>query len=219
MSHLLAAPLALTLLLAPAEDPVLAAAVDASGPALPVAPPYSLGALAESPAAKLGETVTVKAQFQGELEDWEPYLSRYCPEDHRAFVLWGDEQWLWIEEEYEAPMAVLFVRRGTLAEATLGAARPHDRFELDVTVAELHAGRAWIEATRAVLTPEQTPEGTVLHTIRALDMIEREGWRLALSELDRALAPNLPGHVRRELETIRARCQDAWDALERRRGR
>lgn len=219
MSHLVAVPLALTLLLAPAEDPLASAAVHAAGPTLPVAPAYALGALVEAPAAKLGETVTVKVQLRSELEDWEPYLSRYSPEDHRAFVVWGDEQWLWIEEEYEAPMAVVHVRRGTLAEATLGAARPHDRFELDVSVTELQAGRAWIEATRAVLTPEQTPEGTVLHTIRALDMIEREGWRLALSELDRALAPNLPGHVRRELETLRDRCQETWDALERRRDR
>ena len=82
-------------------------------------------------------------------------------------------------------------------------------------VRELHAGAAWIEVTDASWTPEQTPEGTVLHAIRGLELIEREGWALAVSELDRAMAPNLPGHVRRELVILRDQAQAALDSKKR----
>ena len=212
MSILVAAPLGLSLLLGPSSGPEMGP-VEVAGPTLPVAPRCSLGALMDVPEQRLGETVTVVAQFRQEIEDWNPFLSRFTPADHRCVEVWGDEQWLWIAEEYDAPMARLHVRRGTAAEAVLSSSRPHDRIELELVVRELLAGSPWIEVTYAARTEQQTPEGTVLHAIRALEMIEREGWRIAISELDRALAPDLPGHVRRELESIRADCQETWDAL------
>lgn len=215
MCLLVAAPLGLSLLLGPVSGPE-ADIVEAAGPALPVAPRYSLGALMDVPERRLGETLTVVVQFREEVEDWNPFLSRFTPEDHRCVEVWGDEQWLWIAEEYGAPMARLHVRRGTMAEAVLSTAKPHDRLELDVVVRELLAGSPWIEVTHAVRTDEQTPEGTVLHAIRALDLIDREAWRLAISELDRALGPELPGHVHRELQAIRTTCQETWDTLQAR---
>lgn len=216
MALLLAAPLGLTLLLAPAELPPEVGLVEAAGPALPVAPEGTLTALMDAPARRLGESVAVVAQFREEIADWNPYLTRFAPATHRCVEVWGDEQHLWIKDEYEAPLARLFVRRGTLAEAALDAARAHDRFELDLVVRELQAGSAWTEITHATLARQQTPEGTVLHAIRALDLIEREGWRLALSELDRALAPDLPEHARAALTAIRDEAQATWDALQAR---
>ncbi|MEE2940116.1 MAG: hypothetical protein VX460_07020 [Planctomycetota bacterium] len=212
MSLLVAAPLGLSLLLGPTSGPEIGL-VEAAGPTLPVAPRSSLGALMGAPEQRLGEAVTVVAQLHQEIEDWDPFLSRFTPVDHRCVEVWSDEQRLWIAEEYDAPMARLHVRRGTAAEAVLASSRPHDRLELEVVVRELLAGSSWIEVTHAARTEQQTPEGTVLHAIRALEMIEREGWRIAISELDRALAPDLPGHVRRELESIREDCQETWDAL------
>ena len=212
MSILVAAPLGLSLLLGPSTGPETGP-VEAAGPTFPVAPRCSLGALMDVPEQRLGETVTVVAQFRREIEEWNPFLSRFTPADHRCVEVWGDEQWLWIAEEYDAPMARLHVRRGTAAEAVLASSRPHDRIELELVVRELLAGSPWIEVTYAARTEQQTPEGTVLHAIRAHEMIEREGWRIAISELDRALAPDLPGQVRRELESIRADCQETWDAL------
>ena len=212
MSLLVAAPLGLSLLLGPASGAEIGV-VEAAGPTLPVAPRSTLSALMDVPEQRLGEAVTVVAQFRREIEDWNPFLSRFTPADHRCVEVWGDEQRLWIAEEYDAPMARLHVRRGTAAEAVIASSRPHDRLELELVVRELIAGSPWIEVTHAARTEEQTPEGTVLHAIRALEMIDREGWRIAISELDRALAPDLPGHVRRELESIRADCQETWDAL------
>lgn len=205
MHDLICLPLAATMLLGGSPEARIGIA-EASAPLAPIAPRHALSALMEAPELQLGERVSVLVQFEGEVEDWNPFLTRFVPDDYRCLRFWGDEQWLWIEEEYESPLAEVFVRKDTIPSALLAPARPHDRFELDLIVKEFHAGRPWIEIVEVHRTPEQTPEGTVLHAIRAIDLVEREAWTLAVNELDRALAPDLPGHVRRELEEIRKRC-------------
>ena len=205
MLDILCVPLALSMLVGGSPDAHIRVA-EAAAPRMPVAPLYSLTALMDRPELKLGDRLSVMVQFQGERDTWNPFMTRFTADEYRCIRVWADEQWLWIKEEYESPSAELFVRRDTLADAVLTPARTHDRLKLDLVVREFHAGRAWIEVVDAAWTAEQTPEGTVLHAIRALDMIEREGWTLAVSELDRALRPNLPGHVRRELEELRERC-------------
>ncbi|MEO0660514.1 MAG: hypothetical protein AAFZ87_03150 [Planctomycetota bacterium] len=198
---LFALPLALTLL-APSTPAEHIAAAEACARVAPRTEWYALGALMDAPELSLGDPVRVRVQFRSEAEAWDPLLTRFDPAQYRAFEVWADEQWLWIEEEYTAPAARLFVRRGSSAEAVLWNARPHDRFALRLVVREFQGGSPWIEVTEAAWTAEQTPEGTVLHAIRALDLIERGAWALAVSELERALEPRLPGHVRRELEQI-----------------
>lgn len=192
-------------------------ALEASAPRRPVAPAYAVTALMRAPEKKLGETLSMAVQFHGQVENWDPFLSRFDPVEFRCVTVWADEQWLWIKEEYESPSARFFVRRGTIAEAMLSGAKAHDRFKVDAVVREMHAGQAWIEVTEVVRTEEQIPEGTILHAISAMNLIEREGWALAVSELNRALRPTLPGHVRRELEEIRNRCQMTLDELKSRR--
>ena len=216
MHHLAALPLAAALAFPGTPDAQIQIA-EASARIAGAVPGYaSVAVLADSPARWLGEPTHVIVQVEGEPEGtWNPFLGRFHPADYRRIRVWGDEQWLWQKDEFEAPAADLFVRRGTVLEGLLSRARRHDRLALEVVVRELHAGAAWIEIIDAAYTPEQTPEGTVLHAIRGLDLIEREGWSLAVSELERALAPNLPGHVRRELETLRDQAQSVLDAMKR----
>jgi len=221
MPHLLGLPLAAAFLVPSTSDAHIRVA-EASArveAAAPVAPMNSVATLMDGPERWLGEPVHLVAQFASEVEAWDPLLTRFHPSAFRCVRVWGDEQWLWIEDEYEAPAAQFFVRRGSQIEAKLTAARRHDRLALEVVVREVMGGHAWIEITDATWTAQQTPEGTVLHAIRALDMIEREGWALAISELDRALEPNLPSHVRRELETLRETAAAAKEAAEARRRR
>ena len=218
MPHLLGLPLAAALLVPSTSDAHIRVA-EASAHVAPARTMNSVSTLMDGPERWLGEPVHVVAQFEAEVETWDPLLTRFHPNAFRCVRVWGDEQWLWIEDEYEAPAAQFFLRRGSLVDAALTAARPHDRLQLEVVVREVMGGHAWIEIVDAAWTAQQTPEGTVLHAIRALDMIEREGWALAISELDRALEPNLPGHVRRELETLRATASAAKEAAETRRRR
>lgn len=209
MLHFLSAPLIATLLVAEPANPADGSGLAAGSPveasatlAVPLLPTVAIDALLQKPELELGITHRAYAQFHGQRDDWEPFLTRFHADDYRCVTLWSDEQWLWIEEEYESPAIELFVRRGTDVDRALRDAKPHDRFRMAITVREMHAGRAWIEVTEAVPTRVQVPEGTVLHAIRAMEMIEREGWPLAVSELERALRPELPGPVRRELETL-----------------
>ncbi|QDV09440.1 hypothetical protein Poly30_49980 [Planctomycetes bacterium Poly30] len=210
MLHLFGAPLIASLLFAgPAVPAANVQVVEAAAPVPPVIPTYSISALLYQPERKLGEEHRVFAQLHGEIDDWHPFLTRFHSGDYRCLTFWADEQWLWIKEEFDAPAVDFFVRRGSEVDRRLRQCRKHDRLQLDLEVREVHAGRTWIEITGATLTEAQTPEGTILHAIRALDMIEREGWALAASELERALKPDLPGHVRRELRTILEQCRAA----------
>ncbi len=204
MLQLLAAPLTATFLFT--ATPVHGVALEASAPVLSTVMAMPVAALIQKPERRLGEARTVTVQFCRRIEDWSPFLTRFDPEVYTCIEIWADEQPLWIEEQYDTPVARFYARKGTLTEATLMAAKTYDRLRLEVAVREMQAGRTWIEVTSAQWTDQQTPEGTLLHTIRALDMIEREGWAFALSELERALRPDLPGHVRAEIEAIKSRC-------------
>ena len=207
MLQLLSAPLVAVLLhAAPAGT---AQVVEASAPIRRALPTFSVTALLDKPELRLGETHRVVAQLHGKVEEWNPFLTRFHRDDYSLVTFWADEQWLWIKEEFDAPAAQFFVRRRTELAEVLAEAKRHDRFELDVAVREVHAGRTWIEIVDVRRTGQQTPEGTILHAIRALDLVDREGWSLAINELERALRPDLPGHVRRELQTILDLCKRA----------
>ena len=207
MLHLLSVPLIAVLLhAAPAEDGQL---VEASAPVRRALPTVSIDALLDKPELRLGETERVMAHYHGEIEDWNPFLTRFHRADYNYLTFWADEQPLWIKNEFDVPAAGFFVRRRTDLAAVLTTAKRHDRFALDVKVVAIHAGRPWIEIVDIERTEQQVPEGTVLHAIRALDMIDREGWALAASELERALRPNLPDHTRRELEILLESCKEA----------
>ncbi len=169
--------------------------------------------LSQRPELRLGEPQRVVAQVCRETGDWSAFLTRFDPAAFRAFEFWADEQFLWLKEEFDAPQARLFARRGSLAAAALAAADSNDRLELEVVVREMHAGRAWIEVTRARWAEHQTPGGTVLHAIRALELMERSAWVLASDQFGRALAPNLPPHVRAELTRLKDECAAEIAAL------
>ncbi|MFT5735232.1 MAG: hypothetical protein ACJA2W_002367 [Planctomycetota bacterium] len=208
MFQILGAPLIASLLFAgPAPEDIAVQLVEASASVAPVIPTYSISALLDNPEMKLGEEHRVVAQLHGEIDEWHPFMTRFHADEYRCVTFWADEQWLWLKEEFGAPAASFFVRRGSEADQVLRASKRHDRLQLDIAVVEIHAGRSWIEVQGAEKTEAQTPEGTVLHAIRALDMIERQGWALAVNELERALSPDLPGHVRRELQTLLELCQ------------
>ncbi len=207
MLHLLSAPFITALLFAAPAETV--GVIEASAPVRPALPTFSIGALLNKPEMRLGETHRVVAQLHGEVTEWNPFLTRFHADDYSLVTFWADEQWLWIKEEFEAPAAEFFVRRRTKLAETLATAKRHDRFELDIVVREVHGGRTWMEVVGIHRTEQQTPEGSILHAIRALDMVDREGWALAVSELERALRPNLPGHVRRELQTLLEVCEAA----------
>lgn len=155
----------------------------------------------------LGRRVKLVAQFQGPVERWNAYLSRFGPETHVALQFWSDEQFLWRVDEYEWPQVRLFVPRGGAVDEVFAHAATYERFEIEGTLRELFLSEPWIEVEFARRLPEQVSEGTVIHAGRALSLMDAGVWKLADAQLEQSLQALLPAHARAELERLRGLCR------------
>lgn len=164
----------------------------------------------ESDASRLlGRRVRFVVQLQGAVERWNAYRSRFGPRTHSAFQGWADEQFLWLRDEFDAPRVRVFARAGSSEAGRLAAAPKYTRFEIEGTVRELFLAEPWIEIEHVELLLEHVTDGDLIHASRAIELIERDAWTLALAELDQAAAGNLPVHLSREIERLRAGCRAA----------
>lgn len=170
----------------------------------------------DAPGKHLARELALRVQFRGWIEEWNPYLTRFGPGQYRAFDAWGETQFPWRPEEHDAPLARLFVRRGSAAEWALETAQRHDGLELQVAVRAAFACQPWVEVLGVRPLESSVPEGSILHASRALQLMERRVWGRAEEELERALAAPLFDEARAELESLRERCRVEALALERR---
>jgi len=162
--------------------------------------------LVDHPSRYLGKTITLHAQFQSRVESWSAYLTRFGSHDFAAFQFWSDEQFPWVQAEYQQPLVRLFARRGQPGEWALAGAQVHSRFELHVRVRELFLDLPWVEIEDATPTVEEISEGTNIHAARGIDLLEKGNHVLARSEFEHALEGLLPAHARAELERLRDEC-------------
>src|SRR5688572_2575073 len=176
-----------------------------------VAAPESvpLETLLEEPAAWLGRCVRFTIQFHSAPQTWNPYLTRFGTRDYVAAVAWSDEQLLWELDEFEHPRALVFARRASPSGETLAGAPVYGRYEAVGRVAQVFMGHPWIEVAALDRLPEEIGEGAILHATRALRSMDQREWKLALEDLVRAEASNLPPRARAELERLRAHCEEA----------
>lgn len=175
----------------------------------------SLVEVVEEAEVFLGEEVRFVAQLCERVDRWEGLLTPFQPGTHCGLALWPDEALLWRQEAYDAPVLAAFVPRDSRWAARAERLRPHDRVLVTGRVRSCLAGRPWIEVTRILRTREQVPEGTVLHAIRAGEMVRRGALDLAQAEVERALAAPLPTRPRAVLEAFRDGCQRLAARLER----
>jgi len=165
------------------------------------------------PQAYLGQTVRVRFQYESELVDWNPYLTRFGAEDFRAHRVWADDQFLWERDAWENPATTVFARRGAIAEEVLNGAPKLARFEAVAHVRQVFLGRPWIELEQVQRIHGEIGEGSLIHATRALDQVEKQQWRSALDNFDRALVGDMPDVARAELRRLR---EEARKALESR---
>lgn len=163
--------------------------------------------LQDAPEVHLGVTCRMYIQFHSLEQDWNPYQTRFGPEGYLAIRGWSDEQRLWIEGEFNQPAARVFVPRGGRLERLLGGVKTNERIVLRCVVRTAHLGRPWIEVQGFQRSRRTVPEGTILHTLKAMDLMGREAWALAIDQLDRALVAPLPEPVAADLRAIVARCR------------
>ena len=167
----------------------------------------TLAPICAEPPSFLGRELRFRFQFESELATWNPYLTRFGSDDYRAMRVWSDEQMLWRREDWDAPLAVLFVRRGGDAAKALDHAPKYARFEVVGRVRQVFLGLPWIEIERAERLVPEIGEGALLHASRALQLMAAEHWQLAGEDLDRALIGNLPEPARAELLRLRDDCK------------
>lgn len=172
----------------------------------------TFGELQREASTWLGRRVRFTFQFQSAPAVWNPYLTRFGTDDYVGAVGWGDDQFLWRAEDFDAPSVLVFARRGTPAAQALAGARLHWRFEVVGRVSQLFLGLPWIEIETAERLPQETGEGAVLHASRALRAMDAGEWGRALEDLARAEISNLPPHAREELARLRAICESEREA-------
>ena len=159
------------------------------------------------PDLALGTLQRMVVQYAEQIDEWEPYLTRYSPEAYLSIRAWTDSQELWFRAEYDAPAAQLFVRRGTRAATLVQDLEPHDRIVVACVQHDQFLGRPWVEIVSARRMHEYVPEGSVLHAVKGLEFLARGVFELARDQFERALAAPLPAHARQALERLVGRCE------------
>ena len=172
------------------------------------APAAALEAVFEEPRAWVGREFRATFQVASVPASWNPYVTRFGTDDWVAAEVWGDGQFLWVEEEHAHPLGLVFARRGSAAAAVLTAACPYGRYTARFGVRQVFLGRPWAEILE--IAPEEcaVDEGTILHASRALKLMTSGDWQLAREDLMRASAPLLPDHARAELDRLRQVCEE-----------
>lgn len=156
----------------------------------------------------LGRRARVVVQFDERVPTWDAWVSRFHPAAWTRVSAWGDEQFLWLHDEWERPWTQLYARSDSPAAALLANAARFRRYELEVEVREHLLGEARLEVLRATPLSESVGEGAILHASRALDLLDRGAAHLAKAEFERAQAGRLPAHARAELERLQASCDE-----------
>jgi len=166
-----------------------------------------LETLLAEPTAWLGRSVRFSFQFHSAPASWNPYLTRFGTRDYVAAIAWCDDQLLWDADEFDNPRALLFARRGSEAGTILSDAAVYGRYEAFGRVVQVFLDNPWIEIASLERLPEEIGEGAILHATRALRSMERGEWKLALQDIGRAEASNLPPRAREALARMRERCE------------
>ena len=176
--------------------------------AVEAAPPVvSWQELCDRPTLWLGKPVRLRLQFQGRVDSWNPYLTRFGTKKFAAIQAWSDEQLPWIKADFDAPVVRLFLERGESCAWALDAAHTSERFEVTAVVREVFLDVPWTEVLEVRPLPERIGEGTVIHAGKALELMKRRDWKLAELEIGQATTDSLPSRARAELDRLREECR------------
>src|SRR5258705_3326641 len=203
--------LMLATVLAPVRAPALAPAL-ASVPREAAEPPPPLVTwqeLCDRPSRWLGKPVRLRVQFQGRVESWNPYMTRFGTTRFASIQAWSDEQFPWTQSDFDAPLVRLFLSRGEACAWALDRASPGARFEVSAVVREVFLDVPWTEIREVLPLSEHIGEGTVIHAGKALDLMKKRSWKLAELEIGQAITDTLPTRARDELARLRSECRDS----------
>ncbi len=206
----LAPLLALGLGLARAQDPRPAGySPRANAEFVPEEEPKTIGAdeLWGDPSAYVGQLLKLDVQFGAELKSWNPLLTRFGPGDYRGFQAWSEDQYLWHKSEFGNPAVRVYAKRGGAAEWALQDAQRFARFELLCRVQSNFAGLPWVEVLAVKPKIRSLQPGCMNHAVRGLEFVEKELWKAALDEFERADSDGIPKRAHEELVRLADLCR------------
>jgi hypothetical protein len=118
---------------------------------------------------------------------YNPYFTRFVPEDYFNFSAWADGQKLWRRQEYKNDFAFLFVdKRNPSLKDFLGLKR-FDRISVIGSVLDTFKGMPWIEVHSMRPIPGKLTEKALIHRVRGDYAMKTNRPRIAVKELTQAL--------------------------------
>ncbi len=152
----------------------------------------TLATLRGNPDAYRNVRVILTLQMNERTNFWNPFFTRFTPDNYVNFSAWGDEQRLWVAAEYGNEFPLFFVDRRSEPARKILAAEPFQRFRVTAIVRDTFRGMPWIEVTKVKSLSEKLARGTLVHGARGRKWMEAGKWALAANEFDRAIAGDLP---------------------------
>ena len=163
--------------------------------------------LLEHPAEHVGQSVVLTVQMHSKVGSWNPLLTRFGDGQYSAWDAWSDSQFPWRETDFRAPAIRVFATHDSAAEWALADAEPLDRYSLTCKVQSVLGGRPWLEVEAVKPLVRQLGEGAVIHASRGLDQMNKQLWKGAIEEFERALAGGLHETARLELDRLIEVCR------------
>lgn len=158
--------------------------------------------LVENSAQYLGRTVRFAFSFHSEVENWNPYMTRFGTQQWNCARGWSDEKFPWREGDFANPEIRIFLRKESRVARRVASAQTYYRFEVEGIVREFLGGMPWIEVTRLDPLDSRLTEGTVIHAERAIREMDEKKFTLAIENLERARVGKLPEPAALELERL-----------------
>lgn len=155
----------------------------------------------------LGRSIRFTSQVAERPESWNPYLTRFGRARYGAVRVWGDEQRLWLPEEFENTRGLLFARRASRTWQRLAEVPVYGRVAIEGVVRQVFLDRPWIEVTTARVLPLAMTEGALIHASRGIALMKAGQYPFAVNEFARARASDLPLEIDAELFGFEERCR------------
>jgi tetratricopeptide (TPR) repeat protein len=183
----------------------------------------TLSQIRSTPEAFKSIRVRFDAQYCAVGRIYNPFFTGFVPSDFANFVLWGAEQPIWRQDDFNDMYSLAFVaKRNEKTLQNMYELAVYDRIQVTAIVRNVFQGKPWMEIEKIRVLDDKVTTATLSHLFRGETLMQRREWRRAIAELSLAPADGTPepvlAAVARNLGTCYLRVgepQPAIDNLER----